>query len=139
MAISAGGALLQRPSMLWHEMQRHAHLPQLNDLLERDVGLVVAAPLAAVLMAVAAVAQQVRVCVGVVVAVQEPLDALENFAGLQRGLSRNQRMRVFGSSERWAAARDTVPTSGQRSGCSEQHFASALTHIKHAPNASIGV
>jgi hypothetical protein len=69
------------------QQQKHlpTHLPQINNLLESDVGIIIAAPLSTISRAMSAVAQEKGVSVRVIVVVQESLDAFENFARLQWG------------------------------------------------------
>ncbi len=65
---------------------QQANLPQIYHLLERDVGIIVAAPLAAIFRCVTAVAKQKCVGVRVVVLVEEAFDALQDVASLKHEL-----------------------------------------------------
>ncbi len=115
MAVRASGTPLRRKvsaALLQHQQHGHqrTNLPQINDLLERDVGVIVAAPLAAVSAAVTAVAEEKRVGVRVVVIVQEAFDAPEDLARLQQELL-------------W------MKTTHHK----------LSTHIKHSPEAAVRV
>jgi hypothetical protein len=72
------------------KQQQHRHhranLPQIDHLLELDVGILVAAPLAAILGSVTAVTKEKGVGFRVVVLVEEAFDAPQDFAGLKHEL-----------------------------------------------------